>query len=347
MSEKTDGSSAPYLKLLLATLLVIGLVWLAWHLRFLLLLVFGSVLLAVIIRVAARALGKWFKLPSGIAHPVVVLALLGIPLFALWRFGGQIASQAELISQALPSAMEQARALLTDAGLSDWVNRSLGEFASGSDLYNLATGALMSLGDAAVNLVVVVVAGIFLAAKPDLYRAGLLALIPPGSRAVTSTSLDEIGTALGLWLKGRMLAMLLVGVITFFGLWWIGVPSYLALSLLAGLLDFIPFVGPIIAAVPAVLLALLIGPTEALLVALLYFLIQQLEGNLVTPLIQHHAVDLPPALLIFAVLGFGYLFGIAGVILAAPLTVVLFVLVKRLYVREYLDTATPMPGAQE
>ncbi len=110
----------------------------------------------------------------------------------------------------------------------------------------------------------------------------------------------------------------------------------LGLALIAGLLDFIPFIGPIIAAVPAVLLAFTLGPAAALWTAGLYLLVQQIQGNLLQPLVQKHAVDIAPALLLFSVGAAGLLFGILGVILAAPLTVVCYVLVRHLYVQAVL-----------
>jgi predicted PurR-regulated permease PerM len=118
----------------------------------------------------------------------------------------------------------------------------------------------------------------------------------------------------------------------------------MVLGLLAGVLEFIPFLGPLLAAIPGVLLALAVSPDLALWVLLVYFVVQQLEGYVLTPLIQQFEVRLPGVILLFAVFGFGILFGTLGVILAAPLTVVLYVLVKRLYVIEALHTATPIPG---
>ncbi|MEQ5788754.1 AI-2E family transporter [Erythrobacter sp. NFXS35] len=347
MREHGSEHSSEYLKRLLATLLIVGLLLLAWRIRYVLLLAFGSVLLAVVIRVVTQGFCKWLKLPPGLAFPLVVILMIATPILTLTKFGADIVGQADLISDALPAALEQARSLLAEAGFSDLANKQVGELASESTFYDVAAGALMSLGDALINLVIVVVGGVFLASSPEVYRRGFIKLLPPTSRDAADLSLREIGRALALWLKGRLLAMLLVGLFSGLGLWLIGVPSYLTLALLAGLLEFVPFIGPVIAAIPAVLLALLIGPTEAMFVIGLYFLVQQFEGNLMTPLIQQHAVDLPPALLIYAVLGFGFLFGLAGVILAAPLTVVLFVLVKRLYVREYLNTSTPIPGSTE
>lgn len=347
MAGEIGGSGlSSFLKKLLTILLVVVLAWLAWKLQFVLLLVFGAVLLAIIIKIGADGLHGRLKMPGKMAFIVTVLVIFGVPVFALWSFGAEIVRQADQIAQAVPEAIAQIRQMLVSAGIGDWTENNLSDAISGSEVYASISGLLLTAADALTNLVIVIVGGIYLAASPALYKRGFLKLVPPRSRSMADTVLCEMGTALGLWLKGRLLAMLLVGVLTGLGLWLIGVPSYLALGLLAGLLEFVPFIGPIIAAIPAILLAFLGGPTDALLVAGLFLVIQQLEGNVITPIIQHHAVDLPPALLIFAVLGFGALFGIVGVILAAPLTVVLFIMVKRLYVREYLHTATVIPGTE-
>jgi predicted PurR-regulated permease PerM len=134
------------------------------------------------------------------------------------------------------------------------------------------------------------------------------------------------------------------GTLPGIGLWLLGMPSALALGLIAFALEFIPFAGPILAAVPAVLIALMIGPEMVLWVVGLYLVVQQLEGNVVYPLIQQWAVHVPAAVLLFSLIGFAMLFGVIGVIFAAPLTVVTYVLVKRLYVQEALKTPTPLPA---
>jgi predicted PurR-regulated permease PerM len=133
-------------------------------------------------------------------------------------------------------------------------------------------------------------------------------------------------------------SMLVVGVLTGLGLWLIGVPSALALGLLAGVLEFIPLAGPVLAAIPALLLALTVGVDTALWAGGLMLLIQQIEGNLIQPLVQRYAVQLPPALFLFALIGFAAMFGAIGIVLAAPLTVVVYVLNKRLYVQDALGT---------
>jgi predicted PurR-regulated permease PerM len=143
-----------------------------------------------------------------------------------------------------------------------------------------------------------------------------------------------------------MVSMTVVGLLTWIGLTIIGVPSALTLALVAAILEFVPFIGPIVAAVPALLLAFAQSPETAIWVAILFFGIQQFEGNILEPLVQQRAVSIPPAVLLFAIVAGGLLFGIIGILFAGPLTVVSYVLVKRLYVREALHTKTPIPGEE-
>lgn len=153
--------------------------------------------------------------------------------------------------------------------------------------------------------------------------------------------------AICLWLKAQLISMTVVGLLVGLGLWLIGVPSALTLGLIAGSVEFVPLVGPIIAALPAVLLALAVGPETVLWIVGLYLLVQRVEGILLQPLLKQYTVDLPAVILLFALLDFGALFGALGIILAAPLAVVVYVLVKRLYVKEALDTPTSIPGEDE
>jgi predicted PurR-regulated permease PerM len=190
----------------------------------------------------------------------------------------------------------------------------------------------------------VVIGGLYIAAAPALYRDGLLQLVPEGRKALAEDTIATAGNALRLWLVGQLAAMALVGVLTGLGLWMLGIPAPLALALLAGLAEFVPLVGPIVAAVPALLLAAGGGYEMMLWTAGLYLLVQQVESNVITPLIQNRTVQIPPALTLFAVVTAGVAFGPMGVILAAPLTVLAYVAVKKLYVREALGEDTRVPG---
>jgi predicted PurR-regulated permease PerM len=216
--------------------------------------------------------------------------------------------------------------------------------APGGSSFSAFGKTILSIGSGIADVLVVIVAGIFLATQPRFYLTGAVKLIPPTKRALALESIMESEQALRLWLRGQLIAMIVVGLLTGLGLWALGMPSALTLGLLAGILEFIPFAGPILSAVPAILLALAVSPEIALWVLLLYFAVQQFEGYVLTPLVQQYAVDLPGVVLLFSLIAFGALFGTLGVILAAPLTVVCYVLVKRLYVIETLHTPTSIPG---
>ena len=190
------------------------------------------------------------------------------------------------------------------------------------------------------------VAAIYIAADPTLYRRGVAMLLPPNQHERIFDAMDVTGSALRMWFAGQLAAMLLIGVVSGLAYWWIGLPSPLALGIITGLTNFIPFIGPILGAIPALIFALAIDVETVLWTAGATVAIQQLEGNVVTPLIQRQAVLMPPALALFAIVIFGLLFGLLGVFLAAPLAVALLVLVKKLWVRETLGEHTVVPGEE-
>jgi len=320
---------------------VFGLLWLVWQLRDLLLLVFGAMLVSVILRLVARPINQRLRVSPGVALAIAVLLVIGVVATVFWFFGSEISRQTEALSETLPGAWLSFQGRLEAAGWGEPLQRWLENFRS-TAVTNLGRVAL-SVGNGLGDTILVIVGGIYLAAQPGLYRTGLTKLAPVASRELLGTALNEAGTALSLWLRGRMVSMAIVGVLTAIGLQLIGIPSWLSLGLLSGLLEFIPFLGPLLSAVPAVLLALAQSPGAAMWTILLYLLIQQLEGNLIEPLVQQRAVTIPPSLLLFSVVAAAMIISIAGIMLGAPLTVAVYVLVKRLYVREALGTDTPLP----
>jgi predicted PurR-regulated permease PerM len=329
----------------LAAATIIGLILLVWQFRQLVLLVFGAILASVILRLIASPINRYLRIRSSLALAVAVLLVAAIIALAIWFFGADIGNQTRSLSQMLPDAWQNLQDRLQRAGWGEPLDRWL-ENVRSSAVSNIGHFALAAGGGLGTTILVIV-GGIFIAAQPELYQTGLIKLIPPRQRGLGSDAINEAGVALGLWLKGRMVSMAIVATLTAFGLYLIGVPSWLALGLLSGLLEFIPFVGPIISAIPAVLLALAASPQAALWTVALYVIVQQIEGNIIEPLVQQRAVSIPPALLMFGLLAASLIFGIGGVVLGAPLTVVIFVLVKRLYVREALDTDIPLPTDQE
>lgn len=188
------------------------------------------------------------------------------------------------------------------------------------------------------------VAGFFLAADPGTYRRGLVMLFPVSHQPLIGDTLEACGRSLRLWLLGELIAMTVVGLLVGVGAWLLDLPAPLALGLIAFATELIPVVGPILGAVPGIILAATLGWPSLLWAIGLYLAVQQLESNVVTPLVERHMTEVPPALLLFAVTAFGTLFGIVGLIVAAPLAVVLLVMVQRLFVREALGQPVKLSG---
>ncbi len=198
----------------------------------------------------------------------------------------------------------------------------------------------MSTFGAIGNFVIMLIIGLYVALDPATYRRGLVCLLAPSMRAEGEEVLRKATDALQNWLVAQLMAMTVVGVLTWLGLWLIGVPLAPILGLIAALLAFIPNIGPIIAAVPAVLLGFSDGPMTALLVIGVYVAVQALESYAITPLIQRERVALPPALIVSVQLLMGVLFGILGLALATPMAALGKTLVTEVYVRRFLNNET-------
>ena len=333
-----------FIRRVLIVLALATLFYLVWYLRSLLLMLFGAVVVATVFRALADRISKLTGWREGISLAVSITLIIGGIAGLLAAFGQQIGQQFEVLRNALPSAWRSFEERVGDIGLGDQLRQIVDSARQGSGSFSSLSRAILSVGNGIAEILVVLFGGIFLAVQPRFYRTGAIKLVPPRQRVVVSEAMSESETALRLWLKGQLIAMVAVGTFTGFALWMLGLESALVLGILAGVLEFVPFAGPILAAVPAILIALAVSPDLALSVALVYFVIQQLEGYLLTPLVQQYAVELPSVVLLFSLVGLGMLFGTLGVILAAPLTVVIYVLVKRLYVIETLHTPTPIPG---
>lgn len=305
-----------------------------WTLRSVILLGFAAILVAVGFRSASGWIARTLGLSPGKSLAVAVVGIVGTAIFLLYHFGGQFSAQMQDLAAQLPEAWSTFKAKVgqpdLDQRLISQIRAMTGE---GASVVNVAWGVVGGVTGALGGLLIAIVAGVYLAAQPDRYVAGFVSLFPDAGQVRLRPALMTLGSALRLWLVGQLFAMALVGILAGLGLWLLGIPSALALGLIAGLLEFVPVVGPIAAAVPAVLLAMLVGWEESLMVAGLYFAIQQVEGYVITPLVQQRAVDLPPALTLFSLIALGTVFGVPGVLLAAPMTVAIYVALKTLYLR--------------
>lgn len=189
-----------------------------------------------------------------------------------------------------------------------------------------ATGAYLAYG------VIIIVCGVFLALDPDRYLGGVLALVAPSHKALAERFLARTGAVLRLWLISRLIVMAAIGVLASTGLTLLGIPAALTLGLTGALLTFVPYIGALLAAAPAVLVAFTVSPMLAFLTGMMFWGVHFIEGTFITPIVQDEEVDLPPVVTIFATLAFGVLFGVSGVILASPLILVVIVATQIFYI---------------
>jgi predicted PurR-regulated permease PerM len=311
-----------------------------------LLVLFGGILFAVFLRGAADLLSDHSRL-----RPQLSLTIVSVLLFAVlgvggWLLAAEVADQLNQLSVNLARLWQQIE---TQLRRETWgrqllaiVARAQNE-APAAQMSARITQAVSTTLGALTNFAVIVFIGVYMATNPGWYQRGVLRLVPPPRRRRGRELMSAIGHTLRWWLFGRAVGMVIVGTLTTVGLLLLDMPLALGLGVIAGALDFVPFVGPIIAAVPGVMIAFEGGATQAMYVAALYFGIQLLEGYVITPLIEQRSVRLPPALTISAQVLLGVLIGAVGVVFATPLVAVLAVLIKGLYVEDTLEH----PGAKK
>ena len=317
--------------------LVLALLWAATDV---LLLVFAAILVACFLRGLADLFSRFTRVPIGWSLAMVVLALLGAMTGAVWLLAPHVAAQVDDLSRGVAQSVQQLHAYLAQY---EWGRRILAqmpqaaELAQRGNLLGRVTGIFSSTLGFVANTVLVAFIGLYLAVAPGTYVTGALRLFPQQRRARMGQVLEAVGETLRRWLVGRAILMVVNGVLTAIGLWVLGIPLALTLALIAGLLNFVPNIGPIIAAVPAVLIAWTVGPMHALYVLCLYVFLQSLDGYVFTPLVQQRTVSLAPALTITAQLLFGVLAGTMGLLFATPITAAAIVLVQKLYLEDVLD----------
>jgi predicted PurR-regulated permease PerM len=334
-----DRSLGAFTGRLLVVVVIAALAAALWRVIDVLVLLFGAILLATGLRAAARGLARRTGVREVIALAGVAVAGLAAFGAALWLFGSVIAAQLNDVLKAAPAGFK----LVMDQLTGNPYGRQFLDQVRGMNVAG-ATGWATSVGGGAVGsiahglgyAVIALFMAIYLAAQPDLYRHLCIRLVPPDHRLKAEHFFDAIGTILERWLVGQLVVMCTIGVLTGIGLWLLGIEAAFALGLMGGLLCFIPFVGAILAAVPATLVALTQGPGDAALVILMYAGVHFIEGNFITPLVQAEATSLPPVLALLSTVAFGLLFGPLGVLLAAPLTLLLIVTLEVLYVQQGL-----------
>jgi predicted PurR-regulated permease PerM len=287
----------------------------------------AGVLIAVLLRAFTDLVTRYTPLPDGWALALVVLLLLAALGAFGWLIAPQVAEQADAVAEDLPGIISEAQEFLQQYAWGQW----LLEQAQGGGMEGGAGtlgGFLAGAGQWMTYLLTIVFVGLFGAASPQLYQDGMVHLFPLRHRVRIRQLIGEIGYTLRWWLIGRAIAMAMVGITTAIVLSLLGVRFALLLGLIAGLLTFVPYLGPIAAGVPIVLFGALEGAQTALWVLLAYTAIQQVEGNVLDPIIMHKLIYIPPVLTIIAQVLMGVVVGVMGIAMATPLAAILIVLNK-------------------
>ncbi len=333
----------------LAVIAVAFLVFLAWVLSNMLLLGFAALLIAVLLRHGANFIADHTPLgpKMGLAVVALIVVLLG------WLFvstlGPRIASEFDTLVRTVPDTIEAVAEDLQDHAWGRYLidKMSPAEEGGGYNIFGTIGGTLSSAISVVTSILVLIAVAIFLAINPGIYRRGVLHLVPFHRRDRAREVMDTLGVTLWKWLQGQMIDMLAVALMTGLGLWLVGVPLAVTLGLIAGLTNFIPYVGPFLSGIPAVLIAFSHDPKSALWAAGVFLVVQQIEGNILMPIIQKRVAALPPVLCILAIVAFGVLFGFIGIVVATPLMLALMVLVRMLYVEDILGDYNAAPEEQK
>jgi predicted PurR-regulated permease PerM len=316
-----------------------ALLWFAWRYIDTLFLIFAGVLFGVALNAMTVLLGRLIRLPHLLRLAIVCLTLVTLFSGVLVLGGATIADQATVLSNTIKSQLGTAKSFLEKKGVDtsyfDLAEKTETGAESGGALSHLPNvGTLATSGSAIIgktlklllgtvsvvgNFFIILFLGLCFAAQPAVYRSGLIFFAPAKHRARATAIVDRIGETLERWLLAQMLTMLAVFAVTWIGLAIIGIPSSLILGIQAGLLAFIPTIGPLIGGLIVVLASLASGWVLTLSAFILFLGVHALESYVLTPLIQRQALDIPPATLFAFQILLGVAFGLWGLALALPL----------------------------
>lgn len=336
-----DEDDARFVRRLFLVLLVGTIAAALYAAADLLILAFGSALGAIVIHAIAEFYEVHLRMRAKLALGLGIVTVLTLLAFLIWLFGVEFRTQVNLLVMRLPAVVEQLAAQMAQspvgAKVVDAVRAAFAGSRIAQDIGGLAEGA----GAFLLNAMVVLVGAIFFAVDPKVYERGFLLLMPPSKRPVVEDALLDTASTLRLWLRAQLIQMTTMGVLVGTGLWLLGVPSAPALGLLAGISEFIPYVGPLAAMVPALGLAATQSVSQMLWTLAVFAIVRLIQTNFITPFVTNRVVAIPPAVTLFAILSVGAVFGLFGLFFSAAILVVIYTLVRSLYLRDTLGENIP------
>lgn len=298
------------------------------------LLVLAGSLIAIFFRGLSGIIQRKTNWKEGVCLSISMIGTLLILGGLFYLIGAKIQQQAVELMDTIPATIENVKEKLNESEVGQRVIQKITSKDSMDKAQGFAGSFFKSTFGVLGDVYVVLFIGLFFSISPRVYTDGIIQIVPPKGQQKAREVLDRLGEQLAGWLKGILFAMFVVFVMTAIGLAILGMKLWLVLALMAGFISFIPNFGPLIALIPAVLVGLMESPQMALLVAGLYILIQVVESNFITPLVQQKLIQLPPALIILSQVIMGVLTGGWGLILATPLMVIVIVLIQELYLNE-------------
>lgn len=336
-----DDADARFIRRLFLVVLVVGLFAALYVAGDLLILAFGSVLGAIVIHAVAEIYRERLRMPARLALGLAIVTVLALVAFLGWLFGVAFREQVNMFVARLPAMLDALGRYMAQSPVGAKIDDAVRAAYAGSRVAQDIGGLAQGVGEIFLNALLVLIGAIFFAVDPGVYERGFLLLMPPSKRAAIDDALVDVASTLRLWLRAQLIQMTTMGVMVGCGLWLAGVPSAAALGLLSGLSEFIPYIGPLAAMLPALGLAATQGPASVIWALLVFALVRLVQTNFVTPLSTSRVIAIPPAVTLFAILAIGAVFGIFGLFFSAALLVVIFTLVRSLYLRETLGEDMP------
>ena len=319
--------------------------FLLWKLADILLLAFGGALIASLLHLVATPIRRVTRLPVPICLALSGLLVAAVVVGTLWVSGSHILDE-------LSDTVRQAASEI-DALHDRFEHRAIGRFLlARADKDNISIAAyaerFVTLGSATLEAIsLVVITAVFLAANPRPYRDGALLLFPRDQRVRIADAAAAVAASMRYWLLGQFISMAYIGFAVGIATWLVGLRTPVALGLIAALAEFVPYIGAVLGFLPALLVALSMSSHAAPWTIAAFAAIHLVEANLLAPLVQRWAVSVPPAMLLVGIAAASTLFGIFGLVFAAPLTVVTITAVKALYVRDALGESVTLPTARD
>jgi predicted PurR-regulated permease PerM len=332
-----------------------------WAGRTILFIAFIGVLFGLALTAAVDRL-QTYRIPRGVAAPLIVLSILGALIGVGLLLAPKVTAQLQDVQREVPQVIDRVESWVEQrvsgvvemlhgpseggqptgkVSIRQTMSKQVGKV--GTAFFAVFSSTLAALG----ALLLIIFTSVFVAIEPGVYHRGLMHLFPHPARARAGEVLSAVAVVLRRWLLTQLVAMVVIGLVTTIVLLVIGVQAAVALGVIAGLLEFVPYVGPILSAVPAVAMGLVSGPQTALYVVLAYIAIQQMENHLLIPLLMKEGVDLPPLLTVIGQALMAVIFGFLGVLTAVPLIAGAMVPIKMLYVEGVVGDEVSVLGEDE